>query len=167
MGPMHLYEKYILNYFYSNSEISIFFPSLLLFLLKSSANSLTVHIQDGSTLSTGETLLLTCSVSADSAAPIDLEVTWLLNGSRTLAHLSRDGVLTNTSDVVDVRRLGKWDFQIKVHGVEMSDAGLYSCKVSMWVQHDSGRWYKAAEKISDPVQVHVIKQSKYTKKTFH
>ncbi|XP_048053894.1 prostaglandin F2 receptor negative regulator [Megalobrama amblycephala] len=122
------------------------------------ANSLTVHVQDGSTLSTGETLLLTCSVSADSAASIDLEVTWLLNGSRTLAHLSRDGVLTNTSDVVDVRRLGKWHFQIKVHGVEMSDAGLYSCKVSMWVQHDSGRWYKAAEKISDPVRVHVIKQ---------
>ncbi|XP_067298360.1 prostaglandin F2 receptor negative regulator isoform X2 [Pseudorasbora parva] len=123
------------------------------------ANSLTVLVQKDSTLSAGESLLLTCLVSADAAASVDLEVTWLMNGSRTLAHLSRAGVLTNTSDVVDLRRLGKWDFQIKVHGVEMSDAGLYSCKVGAWVQHESGRWYKAAEKISDPVRVHVIKQN--------
>ncbi|KAL0204354.1 hypothetical protein M9458_002372, partial [Cirrhinus mrigala] len=104
-------------------------------------------VQDDSTLSTGETLLLTCSVSAE--ASVGLEVTWLMNGTRILAHLSRDGVLTNTSDVVDMKRLGKWDFQLKVHGVELSDAGLYA---------DGGRWYRAAEKISDPVRVHIIKQ---------
>lgn len=84
-----------------------------------------------------------------------------MNATRILAHLSRDGVLTNTSDVVDMRRLGKWDFQIKVHGVEMSDAGLYECNVNAWVQRDGGRWYRVAEKISDPIRVHVIKQSKY------
>ncbi|XP_073699446.1 prostaglandin F2 receptor negative regulator [Garra rufa] len=121
------------------------------------ANSLSVQVQDDSTLSTGETLLLTCSVSAE--ASVDLEVTWLMNGTRVLAHLSRDGVLTNTSDVVDLKRLGKWDFQLKVHGMELSDAGLYACKVNAWVRHDGGRWYRAAEKISDPVRVHVIKQN--------
>ncbi len=84
-----------------------------------------------------------------------------MNGTRVLARLSRDGVLTNASDAVDVRRLGKWDFQLKVHGVELSDAGLYSCKASAWVQRDGGRWYRAAEKISDPVRVHIIKHSKY------
>uniref|UniRef100_A0A672LJ53 Prostaglandin F2 receptor negative regulator-like n=1 Tax=Sinocyclocheilus grahami TaxID=75366 RepID=A0A672LJ53_SINGR len=125
--------------------------------VNSTANSLIVQVQDDTTLSTGETLLLTCSVSAE--ASVELEVMWLMNGTHVLAHLSRDGVLTNTSDVVDVRRLGKWDFQIKVHGVEMSDAGLYACKVSAWVQHDGGRWYWVTEKISDPVRVHVIKQN--------
>lgn len=84
-----------------------------------------------------------------------------MNGTRVLAHLSRDGVLTNTSDVVDVRRLGKWDFQLKVHSLELSDAGLYACKVSAWVQRDGGQWYRATEKISDPAHVHVIKHSKY------
>uniref|UniRef100_A0A8C1Y6N9 Si:ch211-132g1.7 n=1 Tax=Cyprinus carpio TaxID=7962 RepID=A0A8C1Y6N9_CYPCA len=121
------------------------------------ANSLIVQVQDNITLSTGETLLLTCSVSAE--AYVELEVMWLMNATRILAHLSRDGVLTNTSDVVDMRRLGKWDFQIKVHGVEMSDAGLYACKVNAWVQRDGGRWYRVAEKISDPIRVHVIKQN--------
>ncbi|KAF4119117.1 hypothetical protein G5714_001168 [Onychostoma macrolepis] len=121
------------------------------------ASSLSVQVQDDSTLSTGETLLLTCSVSAE--ASVDLEVAWLMNGTRVLACLSRDGVLTNASDAVDVRRLGKWDFQLKVHGVELSDAGLYACKASAWVQRDGGRWYRAAEKISDPVGVHVIKQN--------
>ncbi|RXN14652.1 prostaglandin F2 receptor negative regulator-like protein [Labeo rohita] len=121
------------------------------------ANSLSVQVQDDSTLSTGETLLLTCSVSAE--ASMDLEVTWLMNGTRVLAHLSRDGVLTNTSDVVDVRRLGKWDFQLKVHSLELSDAGLYACKVSAWVQRDGGQWYRATEKISDPARVHVIKHN--------
>ncbi len=84
-----------------------------------------------------------------------------MNGTRVLARLSRDGVLTDASDAVDVRRLGKWDFQLKVHGVELSDAGLYSCKASAWVQRDGERWYRAAEKISDPVRVHIIKHSKY------
>lgn len=121
------------------------------------ASSLSVQVQDNSTLSTGETLLLTCSVSAE--ASVDLEVAWLMNGTRVLARLSRDGVLTNASDAVDVRRLGKWDFQLKVHGVELSDAGLYSCKASAWVQRDGGRWYRAAEKISDPVRVHIIKHN--------
>ncbi|XP_043102655.1 prostaglandin F2 receptor negative regulator [Puntigrus tetrazona] len=119
------------------------------------ASSLGVQVQDDSTLSAGETLLLTCSVSAD--ASVDLEVSWLMNGSRLLARLSRDGVLTNASDAVDARRLGKWDFQLKVHGVELSDAGLYACKAGAWVQRDAGRWYRAAEKTSDPVRVHVIK----------
>uniref|UniRef100_A0A672RPF6 Prostaglandin F2 receptor negative regulator-like n=1 Tax=Sinocyclocheilus grahami TaxID=75366 RepID=A0A672RPF6_SINGR len=121
------------------------------------ASSLSVQVQDDSTLSTGETLLLTCWVSAE--ASVDLEVAWLMNGTRVLARLSRDGVLTNASDAVDVRRLGKWDFQLKVHGVELSDAGLYACKASAWVQRNSGRWDRAAEKISDPVRVHVIKQN--------
>lgn len=123
------------------------------------ANSLKVVVQDDGTLSSGEPLLLTCSVSVDAALSVELEVTWMLNRSRTLAHLSRDGLRNSTSELVDVRRLGKWDFQMKVHGVETSDAGLYSCKVGVWVQQMSGRWYKAAEKISDPVRVHVIKQN--------
>lgn len=121
------------------------------------ASSLSVQVQDASTLSTGETLLLTCSVSAE--ASVDLEVTWLMNGTRVVARLSRDGVLTNASDAVDVRRLGKWDFQLKVRGVELSDAGLYACKASAWVQRDGGRWDRAAEKVSDPVRVHIIKQN--------
>ncbi|XP_052449012.1 prostaglandin F2 receptor negative regulator [Carassius gibelio] len=121
------------------------------------ANSLIVQVQDNTTLSTGETLLLTCSVSAEDS--VELEVMWLMNATLVLAHLSHDGVLTNTSDAVDMRRLGKWDFQIKVHEVEMSDAGLYACKVSAWVQRDGGHWYRVAEKISDPIHVHVIKQN--------
>ncbi|XP_051558752.1 prostaglandin F2 receptor negative regulator-like isoform X2 [Myxocyprinus asiaticus] len=123
------------------------------------ANSLTVQVQDSTTLSSGDTLLLTCSITTDDVPTVDLEVTWLLNTTRVLAHLGRDGVLANTSDVVEMRRLGKWDFQIKIHSTDMSDMGLYSCKVSAWIQHNGGRWYKAAEKISAPVRVHVTKQN--------
>ncbi|XP_051560528.1 prostaglandin F2 receptor negative regulator-like isoform X2 [Myxocyprinus asiaticus] len=123
------------------------------------ANSLSVEVQDGTTLSTEDSVLLTCSITTDDVPTFDLEVTWLLNTTLVLAHMDRDGVLTNTSDVVDVRRLGKWDFQIKIHSTDMSDVGLYSCKVSAWLQHNHGEWYKAAEKISAPVRVHVTKQN--------
>lgn len=123
------------------------------------ASSLSVEVRESKSLSSGETLILNCTVSVNDLNSVDLEVTWLLNGTRVLGGLGRDGVLRTSSDGVDVRRLDKWDFQLKVHRVDTTDAGLYSCKVSMWINHNSGRWYEAAEKISAPVRVNVIKQN--------
>lgn len=124
-------------------------------------NSLSVHVQNDSTLSTGDSLVLLCSVMVSGASAVDLDVTWLQNDTHVLGHLSRDGVQTDSSSsrAVDVKRLGKWDYQLKIQDVETSDGGLYTCKVNVWIQRDAGRWYKAAEKISDPVRVHVIKHN--------
>lgn len=126
----------------------------------STGNSLSVEVWKDSTLSSGESLILNCSVSVDGLTSVDLEVTWLLNDTRVLARSGRDGVLSGASEAVDVRRLGKWDFLLKVHRVDATDAGFYSCKASVWIRHSSGRWFEAAEKISAPVRVHVIKHSK-------
>ncbi|KAI7811468.1 putative prostaglandin F2 receptor negative regulator [Triplophysa rosa] len=123
------------------------------------ANSLSVEVQKDSTLSSGESLILNCSVTVDGLTSVDLEVTWLLNDTRVLARSGRDGVLSGASDAVDVRRLGKWDFQLKVPRVDTTDAGFYSCKAIVWIHHSSGRWYEAAEKISAPARVHVIKHN--------
>ncbi|KAA0722695.1 Prostaglandin F2 receptor negative regulator [Triplophysa tibetana] len=123
------------------------------------ANSLSVEVLKDSTLSSGESLILDCSVTVDGLTSVDLEVTWLLNDTRVLARSGRDGVLSGASDAVEVRRLGKWDFQLKVPRVDTTDAGFYSCKAIVWIHHSSGRWYEAAEKISAPVRVRVIKHN--------
>ncbi|XP_028837846.1 prostaglandin F2 receptor negative regulator [Denticeps clupeoides] len=120
------------------------------------AQSLDVSIQDNTTLSLGDTLALTCIVTAEDPTTLGLEVTWLLNGTHVLAHMGHDGVVTNSSDLVGVRRVGEGDFRLVVPSVEKSSSGLYSCRVRAWVRQSRGGWYQAAEKTSNEVQVVVV-----------
>ncbi|XP_076839002.1 prostaglandin F2 receptor negative regulator [Brachyhypopomus gauderio] len=127
------------------------------------AESLTVHVLDNAVLAQGEPLNLSCLVAADDLTSLSLEVTWLLNGTQVLAHLDRDGVVTKSSNVLSTSQVGEGDFALEVHGVELSDLGLYSCRVGAWVQRSQGKWYQAAVKTSTPIQVLVtLKEPAFT-----
>ncbi|TRY95511.1 hypothetical protein DNTS_012485 [Danionella cerebrum] len=133
--------------------------------VKPASSLVSVQLHENSSLSSGDTLLLTCSVFSESLIDpdpnleLDLDATWLMNDSLVLAHLSREGVLFNGSETMTLTRLGLWDFQMKIHNLEVSDTGFYSCKVGLWIQRERGRWYKAGEKKSEPVAVRVTKQN--------
>ncbi|XP_060716195.1 prostaglandin F2 receptor negative regulator isoform X1 [Tachysurus vachellii] len=122
------------------------------------AESLIVQVLDSTILKTGDNLNLTCLVSAYDLAALDLEVTWLLNETHILTHLSRDGVVAKTSDIFSINQVGEGDFRLEIHSVELSDKGLYLCRVRAWIQQSRGKWYQAAEKTSAPVQVLITPQ---------
>ncbi|KAJ8410430.1 hypothetical protein AAFF_G00193340 [Aldrovandia affinis] len=125
------------------------------------AQSLMVTVEDNSTLSVDDTLNLTCTVNADDLSALGLEVTWLVSpdtgGSpsapRVLVHINWDGVVTDSSGLVGVSRVGVGAFRLVVRGVDRSDSGLYSCRVQAWVRQSSREWYQAADKTSAPALV--------------
>ncbi|XP_030634865.1 prostaglandin F2 receptor negative regulator [Chanos chanos] len=116
-------------------------------------DSLTVKVEDVSPLSVGDPLSLTCSVSMEDKADLGLEVTWLLNDTQVLIHMARNGLVANSSDAVRVTRVGESDFRLTVGSLELSDSGLYSCRVNAWVPLSGGQWYQSAKKTSKPVLV--------------
>ncbi|XP_036401289.1 prostaglandin F2 receptor negative regulator [Megalops cyprinoides] len=125
------------------------------------AQSMTVTVEDNTTLSVAETLNLTCTVAADDLDAVSLEVAWLVvpsagagsMGPQVLVQMGRDGVVPDGSELVGVSRVEAGSFRLAMRGVERSDSGLYSCRVRAWIQKSSGEWYQAAEKTSIPVQV--------------
>ncbi|KAL4609195.1 prostaglandin F2 receptor negative regulator-like [Arapaima gigas] len=130
------------------------------------ARTLGVSVDDNVTLGVGDTLRLSCSVASDDQVALGLEVTWFVsptpsqNGSgsgssRVLGRLNRDGVAANGSGQVELSRASGGVFRLAVRHVDQSDSGFYSCGVRAWVRQSGGRWYQAAEKESDPVQVQV------------
>ncbi|XP_017542137.1 prostaglandin F2 receptor negative regulator isoform X1 [Pygocentrus nattereri] len=117
------------------------------------AESLTVQVLGNTFLTIGDTLNLTCLVSADDYAVLGLEVTWLLNATQVLTHLGRDGIVEKTSNVLSLTQVGEGVFRLEIQRIELTDMGFYSCRVRAWVQHSKGKWYQAAEKRSTPVEV--------------
>lgn len=141
--------------------ITVILTQFLLYYLIT-AESLIVQVLDSTILKSGDNLNLTCLVSAYDLAALDLEVTWLLNESHILTHLSRDGVVAKTSDIFSINQVGEGNFRLEIHSVELSDRGLYLCRVRAWIQQSRGKWYQAAEKTSAPVQVLITPQGELT-----
>ncbi|XP_066505935.1 prostaglandin F2 receptor negative regulator isoform X2 [Hoplias malabaricus] len=117
------------------------------------AESFTVQVLGSTILTVGDTLNITCLISADDYAVLSLEVTWLLNATQVLAHLGQDGVVTKTSNALSMSKVGEGIFRLEILGVGLLDMGFYSCKVRAWAQQSKGKWYLAAEKTSTPVLV--------------
>lgn len=131
------------------------------------AHSLNVTAHGKATLNTGDTLSLSCTVGADDYSLLGLEVTWLTSGSRLLAHMDRNGVVSNGSGMDPatatwLKRMGEGEFRLMVPAVEASDAGTYFCRVQAWVRVSGGGWYQAAEKTSNQLQVRVINLGEWT-----
>ncbi|XP_066505926.1 prostaglandin F2 receptor negative regulator isoform X1 [Hoplias malabaricus] len=125
------------------------------------AESFTVQVLGSTILTVGDTLNITCLISADDYAVLSLEVTWLLNATQVLAHLGQDGVVTKTSNALSMSKVGEGIFRLEILGVGLLDMGFYSCKVRAWAQQSKGKWYLAAEKTSTPVLVS-LKDSNFT-----
>ncbi|KAL6484789.1 hypothetical protein MHYP_G00068340 [Metynnis hypsauchen] len=123
------------------------------------AQSLVVSVEKNVTLNVEDTLNLTCLLAAHGLLSLDLELTWLVRavnssaGQRVLIHVGRDGQVLNGSELVGMSRVKPDAFRLILPKVQRSDSGLYFCQVKAWLPQGSGRWYQAAEKTSDPVQV--------------
>ncbi|XP_017566290.2 prostaglandin F2 receptor negative regulator [Pygocentrus nattereri] len=127
------------------------------------AQSLVVSVEKNITLNVEDTLNLTCLLAAHGLLSLDLELTWLVRavnssaGQRVLIHVGRDGQVLNGSELVGMSRVKPDAFRLILPKVQRSDSGLYFCQVKAWLPQGSGRWYQAAEKTSDPVQVLVTR----------
>ncbi|XP_041937089.1 prostaglandin F2 receptor negative regulator isoform X2 [Alosa sapidissima] len=124
------------------------------------AQSLNVSAHGSTALTTGDTLTLSCLVGADDYSILGLEVAWLTAGSRVLARMDRDGVVSNGSGTDPVaaaglKRVREGEFRLVVPAMETSDAGMYLCQVRAWARLSGGGWYQAAEKTSNQLQVRV------------
>ncbi|XP_048091660.1 prostaglandin F2 receptor negative regulator-like [Alosa alosa] len=124
------------------------------------AQSLNISAHGSTALTTGDTLTLSCLVGADDYSILGLEVAWLTAGSRVLARMDRDGVVSNGSGTDPVaaaglKRVREGEFRLVVPAMETSDAGMYLCQVRAWARLSGGGWYQAAEKTSNQLQVRV------------
>lgn len=125
-----------------------------------------VAVKKNTTLNVGDTLTLTCSVAANDLPSLSMELMWLVRSSdssgspRVLIHIGRDGLLKSGSEAVGLSRVNASTFRLLLHKVEGSDSGLYSCLVKAWLQQGKDKWYQAAEKTSDSVQVLVTQLGK-------
>ncbi|XP_065149155.1 prostaglandin F2 receptor negative regulator [Paramisgurnus dabryanus] len=123
------------------------------------AQSLMVTVAKNTTLNVEDALNLTCTVAANGLASLSLELMWLvrsIDGSgspKVLIHVGRDGRLQSGSEAVGLVRVNAANFRLILPKVQSSDSGLYSCVVKAWLPQGNEKWYQAAEKTSDPVQV--------------
>lgn len=125
-----------------------------------------VAVEKNTTLNVADTLNLTCTVAANGLSSVSPELMWIvgsLDGSgspRVLIHMGRDGLLQSGSEAVGLSRVNANTFRLLLHKIDRSDYGLYSCRVKAWLQQGREKWYQAAEKTSDPVQVLVTNLGK-------
>ncbi|XP_024894232.1 immunoglobulin superfamily member 2 isoform X2 [Pteropus alecto] len=106
-----------------------------------------------------------CSLESPGGSASLFSVTWYRNGensgSKMLVHLQQDGLLEYGDDrlrsPLHCYRSSPTDFVLKLHRVEMEDAGMYWCKVVEWQLHGTpGKWVSQASDESQHVALTVL-----------
>lgn len=94
-----------------------------------------------------------CSLESAGGSASLFSVTWYWarehSGSKMLAHLQHDGLLEYGEERLRRRlrchRSSPTDFILKLHRVEMEDAGEYWCRVAEWQLHGTpSKWVSQA-----------------------
>lgn len=83
-------------------------------------------------------------------------------GSQMLVHLQYDGLLQygreGSRRLQHCYRSSPTDFVLKLHRVEMEDAGIYWCRVTEWQQHGHpGKWINQASGESQRMVLRVLR----------
>lgn len=106
-----------------------------------------------------------CSLESPGGSASLFSVTWYRNGensgSKMLVHLQQDGLLEYGDErlrsPLHCYRSSPTDFVLKLHRVEMEDAGMYWCKVVEWQLHGTpGKWVSQASDESQHVALTVL-----------
>uniref|UniRef100_A0A5F9D3E5 Immunoglobulin superfamily member 2 n=1 Tax=Oryctolagus cuniculus TaxID=9986 RepID=A0A5F9D3E5_RABIT len=102
----------------------------------------------------------------NSGGPAALySVIWYWNrehsGSKMLVHLHHDGLLEYGEEALQSRlhcyRSAPADFVLKLHRVELADAGMYWCRVAEWQLHgQSSKWASQASAESQRMMLTVL-----------
>ncbi|XP_043927456.1 prostaglandin F2 receptor negative regulator-like [Protopterus annectens] len=114
------------------------------------------------TLSKGEDTDLTCYIKTGNSNAVSKEVVWYFStyptatpgNEKLLASMDRNSMM-NRSDYGIISRMDASTYQYMVRNAKETDSGYYYCSVTLWLQESKNTWYRAAEKISDAVQLNV------------
>ncbi|XP_052588173.1 immunoglobulin superfamily member 2 [Peromyscus californicus insignis] len=108
---------------------------------------------------------ISCSLDGSGSTASLYSVTWYWSRanaeSQMLAHLQYDGVLEYGPEgrrrLLHCYRSSPTDFVLKLHRVEMEDAGMYWCRVAEWQQHGHpAKWVSQASNESQRVMLKVL-----------
>lgn len=106
-----------------------------------------------------------CSLESVGSPASLFSVTWYRergnSGSKMLVHLQHDGLLEYGEESLGGRlhcsRASPTDFVLKLHQVEMEDAGTYWCRVAEWRLHgDPSKWVNQASNESQRMVLTVL-----------
>ncbi|KAL1772332.1 immunoglobulin superfamily member 2 [Sigmodon hispidus] len=106
-----------------------------------------------------------CSVDGSGSSASLYSVTWYWSRvnaeSHMLVHLQYDGLLEYGQDggrrLLHCYRSSPTDFVLKLHQVELEDAGMYWCRVAEWQQHGHpGKWINQASDESQRMMLRVL-----------
>ncbi|XP_076789142.1 immunoglobulin superfamily member 2 isoform X1 [Arvicanthis niloticus] len=111
-----------------------------------------------------------CSLDSSGSTASLYSVTWYQSrgiiataatGSQMLVHLQYDGLLQYGQEgsrrLLHCYRSSPTDFILKLHRVEMEDAGMYWCRVAEWQQHGHrGKWINQASDESQRMVLRVL-----------
>lgn len=110
-----------------------------------------------------------CGLESPGGSASLFSVTWYRNvansGSKMLVHLQQDGLLEYGDEGLRSHlhcyRSSPTDFVLKLHRVEMEDAGTYWCKVAEWQLHGTpSQWVSQASDASQRVALTVLPSGK-------
>ncbi|KAH0518386.1 Immunoglobulin superfamily member 2 [Microtus ochrogaster] len=108
---------------------------------------------------------LSCSLDSPGSPASLYSVTWYWSREKAvnqmLAHLQYDGLLEYSREgrrrALHCYRSSPTDFVLKLHRVELEDAGMYWCRVSEWQQRGPpGKWINQASDESQRMMLRVL-----------
>uniref|UniRef100_A0A8D2AJD4 Immunoglobulin superfamily member 2 n=1 Tax=Sciurus vulgaris TaxID=55149 RepID=A0A8D2AJD4_SCIVU len=108
---------------------------------------------------------LSCSLESLGSVASLYSVTWFRSrgdaGRQTLVHLQHDGLLEYGGEGggrhLHCTRASPTDFVLKLHRVEMEDAGMYWCRVTEWQLYGHpGKWVSQASDESQRIVLRVL-----------
>ncbi|ELV14146.1 Immunoglobulin superfamily member 2 [Tupaia chinensis] len=108
---------------------------------------------------------LRCSLESSGSPASLYSVMWYWTrdtaGSKMLVHLQHDGLLEYSDETLRRRlhcyRASPTDFVLRLHSVEMEDAGMYWCRVAEWqLQSHPSKWVSQASDESQRMVLTVL-----------
>lgn len=110
-------------------------------------------------------MALRCGLESSGGPATLYSVVWYWNRehseSKMLVHLHHDGLLEYGEEGLQSRlhcyRSAPADFVLKLHQVELADAGLYWCRVAEWQLHEqSSKWVSQVSAESQRMMLTVL-----------
>ncbi|XP_058041837.1 prostaglandin F2 receptor negative regulator isoform X1 [Ahaetulla prasina] len=118
----------------------------------------------------GHTFEMTCKVSSQNiktprysvliTAMKSLSDRTRTNGTTRIISLNQDSVVRREDwtdqdrvDGVVLEKIQENEFRYRMYQTQISDAGLYRCEVTAWSPGGGGRWRKAVDGFSNPIQI--------------
>ncbi|KAG8431359.1 hypothetical protein GDO86_018976 [Hymenochirus boettgeri] len=125
------------------------------------------------TLHRGDTAVLLCNVTVDSAQSVHGAVSWWVEltgekpeetAGRLVASVNREGVselgFRPFGEELSTDRVGPLSYRLRMYNIQPEDEGSYYCAVTAWVQYPDQSWYNAGTTKSNSITIYPYAQVK-------